>query len=75
MNANILRTLEEKGQASLAEIIDDNGGVTQGLPEVFGYFSILKNFKHTFNSDKETQILFDGTANKIIRIPEIIITK
>lgn len=75
LNANILRTLEEKGQATLAEIIDDNGGVTQGLPEVFGYFSILKNFKHTFNSEKETQILFDGTANKMIRIPEIIITK
>lgn len=72
---NIASVIKEKGQASLAEIIEQHGGINQGLPEVFGYFSVLKNFKHTFNDMKETQILFDEDENKIIKIPEIIITK
>lgn len=75
LNDNIVRVIKEKGQASLAEIIQEHGGINQGLPEVFGYFSVLKNFKHTFNEKKETQIMFDETKNKIIKIPEIIITK
>ena len=75
LNDNIANVIKEKGQASLAEIIQESGGINQGLPEVFGYFSVLKNFKHTFNDKKEIQILFDKTENKTIKIPEIIITK
>ncbi len=75
LNDNIVSVIKEKGQASLAEIIQEHGGISQGLPEVFGYFSVLKNFKHTFNDKKETQILFDKAENKTINIPEIIITK
>ena len=75
LNDNIVNVIKEKGQASLAEIIQEHGGINQGLPEVFGYFSVLKNFKHTFNDKKETQILFDEAKNKTIKIPEIIITK
>lgn len=75
LNHNILSVLKEKGQASLVEIISEHGGIDHGLPEVFGYLSVLKNFKHTFNSQKETKILFDKSSNKTIKIPEIIITK
>lgn len=75
LNDNIVSVIKEKGQASLEEIIQEHGGINQGLPEVFGYFSVLKNFKHTFNDEKEVQILFDRAENKTIKIPEIIITK
>lgn len=75
LNNNILNVIKDRGQASLVEIIDKHGGINQGLPEVFGYFSVLKNFKHTFNNQKETQIIFDREAKKIIKIPEIIITR
>ena len=75
LNQNILGVLRAKGQASLVEIINEHGGIDQGLPEVFGYLSVLKNFKHTFNNQKETKILFDKVSNKTIKIPEIIITK
>ena len=75
LNDNIVSVIKNRGQASLSEIIQEHGGVSQGLPEVFGYFSVLKNFKHTFNDKKETQILFNKAENKTIKIPEIIITK
>ena len=57
---------------TIQDIVDNQGGITQGLPEVFGYFSVLKDFKYTINTGKSQIILFDEINRKIIEIPEII---
>jgi len=72
---NIVEILKNNGQTTLGDVIKIKGGITQGLPEVFGYFSVLKNFKHTFNEEKNIPVLFNVENNKSINIPEIIITK
>jgi hypothetical protein len=67
--------LNEKSQATILEIIDNKGGLTKGLPELFGYISLSKEFKHTVNVEKTQFVLFDNTNKKSIQIPEIILTK
>jgi hypothetical protein len=66
--------LSEKAQATLLDIIDNKGGLKKGLPELFGYLVLLKEFKHTFSSNKSQYILFDSANKKFIQIPEIILT-
>ncbi|MDR0681683.1 MAG: DUF3375 domain-containing protein [Dysgonamonadaceae bacterium] len=70
--ADILKT---KSQTTILEVVENHGGISDGLPEVFGYMSIVKDFKYTVNSDKTQRILFDQKNNKTIRIPEIILTQ
>jgi hypothetical protein len=70
--ANILRS---KSQTTILEVIENHGGISKGLPEVFGYMGIVKDFKHTVNSDKTQRILFDPKNHKTIQIPEIILTR
>lgn len=71
----IKEILKTKSQTTLIEVIEINDGITKGLPELFGYFGVVKDFTHTFNPDKQQEILFDKINNKSIKIPEIIIVK
>jgi hypothetical protein len=70
----VKNVLKEKSQTTISDIIDYQGGISKGLPELFGYIGIVKDFKHTINTDKIQSILFDKKNKKIIQIPEIILT-
>ena len=72
---NIKKILSDKAQASLAEIIELNGGLNEGLPELFGYLSVSKDFKHTINRESQQRVVFDRESRKTIHIPEVILTK
>jgi hypothetical protein len=67
--------LREKSQTTLLEVVENYGGLEKGLPELFGYISVVKDFKHTVNPDKTQGIVFDTETKKQIKIPEIILTK
>lgn len=67
--------LKEKTQTTLLDIVENYGGLEKGLPELFGYIGIVKEFKHIINSDKTQSIVFDPESRKQIKIPEIILTK
>ena len=67
--------LREKSQTTLLEVVENYGGLEKGLPELFGYISVVKDFKHTINPDKTQGIVFDTETKKQIKIPEIILTK
>ncbi len=67
--------LNKKSQTTLYEVIKQSGGIEKGLPELFGYFGVVKDFTHTFNTDKLQEIVFDKTKNKSIKIPEVILIR
>jgi uncharacterized alkaline shock family protein YloU len=67
--------LREKSQTTLLDVVENYGGLEKGLPELFGYIDILKEFKHIVNPDKTQNIIFDLDKRKQIKIPEIIFTK
>lgn len=67
--------LKEKSQTTLLDIVENYGGLEKGLPELFGYIGIVKEFKHIINPDKTQSIIFDVDNRKQIKIPEIILTK
>lgn len=69
------KTLSERSQATLAEVVESNDGISKGLAEVFGYISILKDYKTNVDKDKSQFITFDNDNGKTIEIPEIIITR
>ena len=71
----IKNILKEKSQTTLFEVIEQSGGIEKGLPELFGYFGVVKDFTHSFNPDKQQEIVFDKTNNKSIKIPEVILIK
>ncbi len=75
LRGRIKAVLNEKSQATLHQIIELNNGIEKGLPELFGYLGIVKEFKHTINEEKQQRIIFNIEQNKSITIPEIIITK
>jgi hypothetical protein len=80
IDKNLLRNrikemLKSKSQTTLNEVIEHNGGIEKGLPELFGYFGIVKDFKHSFNPEKQQEIIFDKVNNKSIKVPEIILIK
>lgn len=75
LRKRIKDVLNEKSQTTLSEIVENYGGLEKGLPELFGYIGVAKEFKHTINSEKTQSILFDIENKKQIRIPEIILTK
>lgn len=75
LKANIKDALSRDSQTTLSQVIEEQGGIEKGLPELFGYIGVLKDFTHSFNPEKENSIYFDKTNNKSIQIPEIIITK
>lgn len=67
--------LKEKSQTTLLDVIENYGGLERGLPELFGYIGIVKEFKHIISVDKTQSIVFDVKNRKRIKIPEIILTK
>lgn len=67
--------LKEKSQTTLLEVVENYGGLEKGLPELFGYIGIVKEFKHIISPDKTQNIVFDSENRKQIKIPEIILTK
>lgn len=67
--------LKEKSQTTLLDVVENYGGLEKGLPELFGYIGIVKEFKHFINPDKTQSIIFDTDNRKQIKIPEIILTK
>lgn len=74
LRRRIRAVLKQKSQATLEEIIAHQGGLNQGLPELFGYIGVAKEFKHRISPDKTQRILFDAQQHKTILIPEIIVT-
>lgn len=75
LRKRIKEVLSTKSQTTIAEVIDFFGGIEKGLPELFGYIGISKEFKHSISEDKTQRIEFDIENKKSIQIPEIILTK
>ena len=67
--------LKDKSQTTILDVVATYGGLEKGLPELFVYIGIAKEFKHIINPDKTQNIVFDVEKRKQIRIPEIILTK
>jgi hypothetical protein len=67
--------LKNKSQTTILEVIESNGGIEKGLPELFGYIGIVKEFKYSISTEKTQRIVFDRDQNKSIQIPEIILSK
>ncbi len=67
--------LKEKSQTTLLDVVENYGGLDKGLPELFGYIGIVKEFKHFINSEKTQSIVFDIENRKQIKIPEIILSR
>lgn len=67
--------LKERSQTTLLDVVENYGGLEKGLPELFGYIGIVKEFKHVINPDKTQDIIFDIASGKQIKIPEIILSK
>lgn len=67
--------LKEKSQITLLDVVENYGGLEKGLPELFGYIGIVKEFKHIISTDKTQSIVFDAENRKRIKIPEIILTQ
>lgn len=75
LRRRIKDVLRNKSQTTIHEVIESNGGIEKGLPELFGYIGIIKEFKYSISTEKTQSILFDIKNNKSIQIPEIILTK
>ena len=75
LRKRIKEVLRNKSQTTIYEVIENNGGIEKGLPELFGYIGIIKEFKYSISTEKTQKILFDVEQNKSIQIPEIILTK
>ena len=75
LRKRIKDVLKEKSQTTLLDVVENYGGLEKGLPELFGYIGIVKEFKHVINPDKTQSIVFDADNRKQIKIPEIILTK
>lgn len=67
--------LKTKSQTTIYEVIENYGGIEKGLPELFGYIGIVKEFKYSISKEKTQRITFNINQNKSILIPEIILTK
>ncbi|MET3731717.1 DUF3375 domain-containing protein [Moheibacter stercoris] len=75
LRKRIKEILQEKSQTTILDVIENYGGLEKGLPELFGYIGIVKEFKHTISLDKTQNIVFDMENGKQIKVPEIILTK
>ncbi len=75
LRKRIKDVLRNKSQTTIHEVIESNGGIEKGLPELFGYIGIVREFKYSMSNEKTQRIMFDIQQNKSIKIPEIIITR
>jgi hypothetical protein len=75
LRIRIKQLLNSQGQTTLHEVIAHFGGLEKGLPELFGYIGVAKEFKYAINADKAKAIEFDKIQKKSILTPEIILLK
>ncbi len=75
LRKRIKEVLKSKSQTTIHEVIENYGGIEKGLPELFGYIGVVKEFKYSINPEKMQRIQFDEENKKSIQIPEIIIMK
>lgn len=75
LKLNIKSVLNKTNQTTLTEVINKSGGISEGLPELFGYFDVLQDFSHEFNDEQLETVFFDKAKSKSIQIPEILIIK
>lgn len=72
---NLREELASNGQTTIARVIGRHP-LTQGLPELFGYLSVLNRFPHkSINEERQEAIVFDSEQQKRILIPEIIVSQ
>ena len=71
---HIRKVLQERGQISLATLINANGGLKKGLTELIAYFAVATEGKYVINNEKMQDIIFDTEHQKRIQFPEIIIS-
>lgn len=74
IRAHIRSELQQRGQVSLAAIINAQGGLKKGLTELMAYIAIATEGKHVINNEKMQDIIFDIENQKRIQFPEIIIS-
>ena len=75
LEQNIHQALEGNSQITLADVVEQHP-LRQGLPELFAYFAVLSHYPHkTINDEKRCAVVFDRENYKLIRIPEIIISR
>ena len=74
LRSRIDMALSKYSQTTLGQILQDNE-LTKGLPEIFGYIHVLRNYKTITNADKTQRIVFSADNQKVIELPEIIITR
>lgn len=75
LRTRIKDVLENKSQTTIYNVIENYGGIEKGLAELFGYISLVKEFKCSISTEKTQTIKFDQELNKSIQIPEIILIK
>jgi len=75
LRKKVMDILNSKSQTTIQEVIEQTGGIEKGLPELFGYIGIVKEFKYVISTERTQRIRFDIKNNKSIQIPEIILTK
>lgn len=67
------KAIEVHGQTTIAEVVKQNNGLEKGLTELFGYISVLREYKTAVSEERTQDIAF--SKDKAITIPEIIITR
>ncbi len=75
LRKQIHQLLQQKTQTTLMEVIEVSGGIQKGLPEVFGYLGVVKEFKYLINENNPQQVIFDKEQQKSISIPEVILSR
>ena len=75
LKQRIQHTLRRKHQVSLGDVIEENGGLSQGLSELFGYIGAVRDFRHTISANRTQEVVFDKAQHKAIVIPEIIVVR
>lgn len=67
--------LRRRRQVSLGEVVEENGGLREGLSELFGYIGAVRDFRHTISAERTQTVVFDEERHKAIVIPEIIVVR
>ena len=75
LKQHIQHALRHKRQTTLGDVIQENGGLQQGLSELFGYISVIRDFRHIIHAERTQTVTFDQTQHKAIVIPESIVVR
>ena len=65
LRKRIKNRLKEESQITLSDIVDHYGGLTKGLPELFGYIGLVKEFKYLLNHNQTQHIVFDPETKNL----------